>query len=76
MLLTDDDILSEYVVYYYKNNGLMQNILHKKSFRSENELKEFLKSPNNYTQIDDVYVKGKRVIFKLNTTVEIKEYEL
>lgn len=69
--MNEKDMVQEYVVYYYVNNGIgLTSKLNKNCFESEDELKEFLKS-SSFTQIDNIYINGKQANYNIETKVEV-----
>lgn len=70
-VLSYEDVIQDYVVYFYANNGLGQmSRLTKKCFKSKEDIVRFIKE-GKYTEIDNIYIKGKRVNYKIETVVEL-----
>lgn len=68
-VLEEKDINQDYVIYFYKmESGLPR--LRKEIFENEQELKNFIMS-KRYIGIDNIYIDGKIVYFRMNTVVEL-----
>ncbi len=70
-ILEAKDIFQDYVVYYYSFDRLGAfNQLNKKCFDSKEDLINFIKA-GNYKEIDNIYIKGKRTDYKIETKIEL-----
>ena len=72
-ILEMKDTFQNYVIYYYSIDklGAFSN-LNKRHFNSKEEIINFIKK-GNYKEIDNIYIEGKRVNYKIETNVVLED---